>query len=342
MMAEGCNAYTYDADTNSCSSAKVELPGLVYIAKEEVISVFMEPELYNQMNNLPTSTSNATTATNTTDATETTGIFFIGDGTSSDQIYGCKAKLPVTVGLFSRGGVTVLNGNTYIYNSADNKCYSGSLETSEAWAETTDCLSLNRLRPTMTALGNFILVLGGRLNNLVYYEEIERYDEKNGWTTLTNKLTSGRYLQCSVAISKTEMIVLGGFNGAFMSTVENYDVDGQLVDTLPSMNQARSGCGCTFYNEELYAAGGSFTATTLSDVEVFNMKKKSWKTISKMNTARYFLSLHVYQDQLMAFGGNGDGTKTIEIYRNQTWENSQNSLEDDFDFGVSVEIKCPA
>ncbi len=35
------------------------------------------------------------------------------------------------------------------------------------------------------------------------------------------------------------MIVLGGFNGAFMSTVENYDVDGQLVDTLPSMNQAR-------------------------------------------------------------------------------------------------------
>jgi len=72
------------------------------------------------------------------------------------------------------------------------------------------------------------------------------------------------------------------------------------------------------------------------------MKKKSWKTISKMNTARYFLSLHVYQDQLMAFGGNVDGTKTIEIYRNQTWENSQNSLEDDFDFGVSVEIKCPA
>ena len=45
----------------------------------------------------------------------------------------------------------------------------------------------------------------------------------------------------------------------------------------------------------------------------------------------------------MAFGGNGDGTaKTMEIYRNQTWEYSQNSLENDFDFGVSVKIKCPA
>lgn len=73
------------------------------------------------------------------------------------------------------------------------------------------------------------------------------------------------------------------------------------------------------------------------------MKTKSWKTISKMNAARYFLSLHVYQNQLMAFGGNGDGTaKTMEIYRNQTWEYSQNSLENDFDFGVSVKIKCPA
>ena len=51
----------------------------------------------------------------------------------------------------------------------------------------------------------------------------------------------------------------------------------------------------------------------------------------------------MYQNQLMAFGGNGDGTaKTMEIYRNQTWEYSQNSLENDFDFGVSVKIKCPA
>ena len=35
------------------------------------------------------------------------------------------------------------------------------------------------------------------------------------------------------------MIVLGGYHGGHISTVEKYDVDGKLVTTLPSMKIAR-------------------------------------------------------------------------------------------------------
>jgi len=35
------------------------------------------------------------------------------------------------------------------------------------------------------------------------------------------------------------MILLGGYNGWRMSLVEKYDVNGNLVETLPKMNKAR-------------------------------------------------------------------------------------------------------
>lgn len=45
-----------------------------------------------------------------------------------------------------------------------------------------------------------------------------------------------------LCFSDTELIMLGGFGGAgnnLMNTVENYNIEGELIETLPVMNVAR-------------------------------------------------------------------------------------------------------
>ncbi len=45
-----------------------------------------------------------------------------------------------------------------------------------------------------------------------------------------------------MCFSDTELIMLGGFGGAgnnLMNTVENYNIEGELIETLPVMNVAR-------------------------------------------------------------------------------------------------------
>lgn len=45
-----------------------------------------------------------------------------------------------------------------------------------------------------------------------------------------------------MCFSETELIMLGGFGGAgnyLMNTVENYNIEGELIETLPVMNVAR-------------------------------------------------------------------------------------------------------
>ncbi|XP_023347138.1 kelch-like protein 20 [Eurytemora carolleeae] len=276
---------------------------------------------------------------------EKTGILFIGQGLDTVQSYGCTTniKLPFELGSFMLGGVSVLNGKIYIYNY--NKCYYGSLESSETepW-EASNCLSVGKSYPSMVSIGHQFIIVSGGWSNSQSAASMERFDANtNKWTTLINNLTSPRYLHCSVAISDTEMIVLGGFNEVvYFSTMEKYDVDGKLVATLPSMKIARGGLGCTLYKEELYAAGGLGGSYRLFDVEVYNMVTKEWRTINSMNTARFNPGLHVVDNILTVFGG-GTTYRSLE-YLNAAgnWEMSDDTLEKNFQKGDSVAIKCPA
>ena len=70
-----------------------------------------------------------------------------------------------------------------------------------------------------------------------------------------------------------------------------------------------------------------------------------------MNSERQFPALHVINNRLTVIGGfkgflypeTIEEPKTIEyLDKNGNWKKSADSLEKEFQFGFSVQLKCPA
>ena len=71
------------------------------------------------------------------------------------------------------------------------------------------------------------------------------------------------------------------------------------------------------------------------------MVTDQWRPISKMNIARELPAMYVINNRLTVLGGV-NAPKSIEyLDENLIWQNSTDSLEKDFTWGVSVELKCP-
>ena len=71
------------------------------------------------------------------------------------------------------------------------------------------------------------------------------------------------------------------------------------------------------------------------------MVTDQWRPISKMNIARELPAMYVINNRLTVLGGR-NAAKSIEyLDENLIWQNSADSFEKNFAFGVSVELKCP-
>ena len=72
--------------------------------------------------------------------------------------------------------------------------------------------------------------------------------------------------------------MLGGRDRLTM--VEKYDVDGNMVKTLPSLTMGRRVLGCGIYQEEIYAVGGlNSEGLKTSIVEVYNIESRIWRNL---------------------------------------------------------------
>ena len=177
------------------------------------------------------------------------------------------------------------------------------------------------------------MIIGGQLN-----DTLERFDGDT-WTTLDNKLTYSRYAHCSVAISFTEVLVIGGRNTYnYMSAMEKYDINGNHIETLPSMELARAYAGCAVYNNEVYVSGGH-NGAGLSSVDVYNILTKQWRQGNNMKRVRHSHDMHVFNGKLRVFGGGDAVTQSsMEEFDGINWIEDKNNLSKPFFRGVSVVV----
>ncbi|XP_023349414.1 kelch-like protein 20 [Eurytemora carolleeae] len=311
-MKDNCNAVHFEASNNTCSLAQLIL--LEELPEEEAFPVFIETQAFNSLE-------------------QKENFLLIGQGIDKVQSYPCNFTLPIGNIDFQLGGIAVLKGKIHIYNFKTNKCYHRSMVLSGPWDETPDCVTPARNSPTMTTVGENILMTGGYVeSSSSSLDTIESFDGTT-WTTLSTKLSRPRIAHCSVGISYTEMIVLGGMNGPWqMRLVEKYDADGNMIETLPNLITGRGYFGCGFYQGEIYAAGGN----GMSSVEVYNMQSKRWRAIANLKSNVLFPNFHVYKEKLTMFGSDN----SIQIYNGETWEFASESLKNNFYRGVSVKVPC--
>ena len=310
-----CNSFHFDKESNTCVLANIKF--MEDIQEEESMLVYIKSDAC-------------------LDKSQT--AFLVGDGTyNKAQSYPFELPLPTGFSVFRQGGVALLNGIIYIYNSYTHQCFSN---VGGNWELLTKCVNQQRQYASMTTVGNYIMIFGGSFKS-TYLNTIERFNG-NTWTILANNLTYGRDAHCSVAISSTEVLVIGGKHVlTSKTTMEKYDINGYHIETLPSMELARSSSGCAVYNNEVYVSGGvSITYSTgMYSVEVYNILAKQWRTANNMKRVRWGHDMHVFNGKLRVFGG-GDAVAQIsmEEFDGINWIEDNTNLSKPFYRGGSIVI----
>ena len=310
-----CNSFHFDKESNTCVLANIKF--MEDIQEEESMLVYIKSDAC-------------------LDKSQT--AFLVGGGTyNTAQSYPFELPLPTGFSAFRQGGVALLNGIIYIYNSYTHQCFSN---VGGNWELLTKCVNQQRQYASMTTVGNYIMIFGGSFKS-TYLNTIERFNG-NTWTILANNLTYGRDAHCSVAISSTEVLVIGGKHVlTSKTTMEKYDINGYHIETLPSMELARSSSGCAVYNNEVYVSGGVFLtySSGMSSVEVYNILAKQWRTANNMKRVRWGHDMHVFNGKLRVFGG-GDAVAQIsmEEFDGIHWIEDNTNLSKPFYRGGSIVI----
>ncbi|XP_023339605.1 kelch-like protein 20 [Eurytemora carolleeae] len=270
---------------------------------------------------------------------ETVLLFSDPDGAQS---YPCDFSYDG--GVFSylnSAGAAYLNGK--VYSCTSKWCYANTGRNGR-WEQ---------IASFPFYIGNYAMSSVGSYIFVTYKNSIMRY-EGNSWSNLDKNLTTYRIRHCSVTVSDTELILIGGnFNKNVITTsVEKYDVDGNLVETLPSLENYRERIGCALFEDSIYVAGGTvlyansydssesyWDATT--DVFAYSLTNKEWRPINKLNWVRSGLTMVVLNGKLTVFGGRQDERTTIEEYDGEEWTLLDAALPKQFLNGASVVVPCP-
>lgn len=143
-----------------------------------------------------------------------------------------------------------------------------------------------------------------------------------------DQLSNSRSEHTTTLLNDGRLLVVGGFNGSSLSSVEIYDPVADEWSLANSLNFARSGHAATkLANGKVIVSGGrvNFGLTTLSSVEIYDPVNNSWTAAESMNIGRNaHTSTLLNNGSVLVVGGtnldlSGTGlTPSVEIYNPNT------------------------
>jgi len=112
-----------------------------------------------------------------------------------------------------------------------------------------------------------------------------------------------------------KIYVIGGYNGSYLDSVEEYDPATDTWTTKTVMPTARSDHACAVVNSKIYVFGG-YNGAYLDTVEEYNPATNSWATKTAMITARANLMAGAVSGKIFVIGGESGfaGMSTVEEY----------------------------
>jgi N-acetylneuraminic acid mutarotase len=142
-------------------------------------------------------------------------------------------------------------------------------------------------------------------------------------TRWEDRQPSSRRFGLGVGVVNDVLYAIGGFQGAFLGTVEAYDPVTNAWTPRASMPTVRAGFGVGVVDGIIYVVGGVTNGVRVATVEAYNPATNSWTTKSPMPTARLDLGVGVVNGILYAVGGAAAGGEvaTVEAYdpATDTW-----------------------
>merc|ERR1719187_797830 len=159
------------------------------------------------------------------------------------------------------------------------------------------------------------------------------------WTHVAS-LTTGRRDHCSAAYDGNIITTGGeGSSGTILSAVELYQLGASSTTTLPSLNEARYGHGCSLFTTttgdlQLIVTGGETFGGGLSSVEISTKTGSGWSNFVKTDNAlhggsRYHTTTLIGQ-KLYTVGGDTSSsdyeTSILVSEDGTTWTTAATSL----------------
>ena len=113
---------------------------------------------------------------------------------------------------------------------------------------------------------------------------------ENHWTTLTCRLSSGRYGCRAVAVHNRYIVVMGGWNDQYLSSVDIIDASNHAVAAGPSMTIPRQLCASAVIGHRIFVVGGDSNDGNLDSVEYMDFATPCDSDETKKESGSTFIS----------------------------------------------------
>ena len=110
------------------------------------------------------------------------------------------------------------------------------------------------------------------------------------WTTLTCRLSTQRWGCCAVAVHNRYIVVMGGFNSRYLSSVDIIDTSNHIVTAGPSMTVPRACCASVIIGHRIFVVGGWNERGNLDSVEYLDYATPLDSDGTKKETGSTFIS----------------------------------------------------
>jgi len=198
----------------------------------------------------------------------------------------------------------------------------------EAYASETPLKVLGR-GFSVVRKDSMLFVIGGK-HQKNFLGIVKSYDiSKDSESTLPS-LNYPRY-RCGALFFKGKLYVAGGFNGAFMDSVEEFDF-GSGWKKIVSLIHPRAGCVLAAIGGNMLVLGGLDESKYVEDIEIYNEETKKWNEYAKMKDCRANFSAITLNKRIYIFGGcneySSDALKTVQSFCpiEKKWENEKPML----------------
>ena len=249
-----------------------------------------------------------------------------------------------------RQTVVVLGGYQQGQNVTNSVLVLNLADPDKQWREGPP---MNKIRYGHAAVvcNGCIYVMGGykRYSSLNCMERMDANDllqssstlsssEKNHWTTLPCRLSTGRARCCAVAVHNRYIVVMGGYNDGCLSSVEIIDIRNHTVTAGPSMTVPRQWCASAVIGDRIFVVGGHSSnehGHVLDSVEYMDFAEEreidtlstvisfssSWITHSDLvlPNPRAYCAMVAVGSCLIVAGGSRRTVQVLDTHRNRVW-----------------------
>ena len=154
------------------------------------------------------------------------------------------------------------------------------------------------------------------------------------WTTLTCRLSTGRYGCCAVAVHNRYMVVMGGrYWRQTLASVDILDSTNHTLISGPSMTAPRAWCASAVVGHRIFVVGGRNDDNVLDSVEYLDdaMDKtlatvisfsSAWTTHPELvlpNPRAYSCAMVAVGSCLIVAGGSRQTVEVLDTHRNRVW-----------------------